>query len=114
MDCLRECLYQIAETDLREYLKNIQRLLFCNESHDAQKVAADLAWDRVMAPLVAFCQSPRAAADKRARLNSGRPGSGKTWSYLLSQAWGAFRKGGPPELYRSIEAYRRWTRSGRQ
>jgi hypothetical protein len=80
----------------------------------AQRVAADLAWDRVMAPLAAFCQSPRVAADKRVHRNSSRSESGKTWSHLLSQAWGAFRRGGPPELYRSVEAYRRWTRSGRQ
>jgi glycosyltransferase involved in cell wall biosynthesis len=80
----------------------------------AQKVAADLTWDQVMAPLVRFCEAPHLAADKEVGRAPSQPGSSKVWTYLLGQAWEAFRKGGPRGLYRSIAEYRRWTQSGRQ
>jgi glycosyltransferase involved in cell wall biosynthesis len=80
----------------------------------AQKVAADLTWGRVMVPLVRFCEAPYLAADKEAGRAPSQPGSSKAWTYLLSQAWGALRTGGPRGLYRSVAEYRRWTESGRQ
>jgi hypothetical protein len=76
----------------------------------AGQVAATLTWDRVVSPLVAFCLSPHVAADKR-KQDSAHPRSSKAWSYLLGEAWKAFRKGGIPELYRALESYRRWKKS---
>jgi glycosyltransferase involved in cell wall biosynthesis len=80
----------------------------------AHKVAAGLAWERVMAPLVKFCEAPHLAADKEAGRVPSRPGASKGWTYLLGQAWGALRTGGPRGFYRSLAEYRRWTESGRK
>jgi hypothetical protein len=110
----------VTSQSVDEVRKAILTLLDASPAHleayreAAHNAAANLTWDRVVSPLVAFCQSPHLAADKEARRTSLQPKTSKTWTYLLSQAKQAFRSGGLRELYRSTMEYQRWTRSRRQ
>ena len=103
----------VASEDVRQVREALLTLLNASPAQleayrqAAGRVAATLAWDRVVAPLVAFCQSPTLAADKRERVAAP---ARKPWTYLLGAAWQSLRRGGPSALYQAVKEYWRWTR----
>lgn len=72
-------------------------------------LAADYRWERVAAPLAAFCRDPRPAPD-RAYLSGLQDDFGlrTPWQRLPSQAWQSLRDQGPSGLARQIRDYVRW------
>jgi glycosyltransferase involved in cell wall biosynthesis len=62
--------------------------------------AEELAWSRLVGPLLAFCRHPRPAADRA--IGTGRP----AWQPgLPAKAWQSLRRGGLAGLLRDIRLY---------
>ncbi|NPV06355.1 MAG: glycosyltransferase [Anaerolineae bacterium] len=77
----------------------------------AREMALKLTWRRCAEPLLAFCDRPAVAADRRVGYSPGRTGPDDRRDAgfgPVRKVWASLRQGGPAQLVRDIRAYISW------